>query len=55
MILHDASASYPFKPHQQPDPPSTPLLETANDATTLESYARSLNVSWNYPVVDDTS
>merc|ERR1711871_545444 len=48
----DASASYPFKPHQQPDAPSMPIIETANDANTIESYARSLNVSWNYPVVD---
>jgi hypothetical protein len=48
------SMSYPMKPHQTPDAPYNPTLETAADADSLVQYARSLNVSWNYPIVDET-
>jgi len=48
------SSSYAFKPHQQPDAPYKPTLAFAVDSLDLVTYARSLNVTWNYPVIDPT-
>ena len=45
------SAVYSFIPIQQPDPPLSPGLRTADDSTSLVEFATSLNVSWSYPAV----
>ena len=55
VIVHNTggygavSNVYPFKPMQQPDPPSEIVLHSSRDASSLSDYATSLNVSWSYP------
>ena len=43
------SLSYPFTPHQPAGAPYKPLLAAASQATDLQTYARSLNLTWGYP------
>lgn len=45
------SPSYGFKPYQQPDPPFSPKIAPAYDATDLVTFARSGNVTWSPPRV----
>jgi hypothetical protein len=45
------SLSYPFKPRQQPGVVVSPALNLAFAALDLVTYARSLNVSWIYPMI----
>jgi hypothetical protein len=46
-----ASETYSYVPMQQPDSPSKPTLKVAEDSSELVVYARSLNVSWQYPAI----
>jgi len=45
------SSSYPFKPMQQPDPPSDPALSISSEASTLLGYSTTLTVTWDYPSI----